>query len=503
VKTELTDTVNYIAWIKSRKIEIARKLKTLGDQRCYSNAMFIKALKEHKDALDVIELLKQDLGGYASGKVSLAQMSDVSDKLSAYSHLFQEAALNEFMELGRAKFSAATLKGGKSEARNLKGTLGKKIVALLTQLQAHLRSSLKNLESAEIRASYDFASFIDHSEREIRTLDRQLVRKVKYQKKLTIDYEVARNTQKKAQKDFDDSVKALSKAIDDLKRKRAYYASETARRSSENTTLDEVISVFKSRVAGVSKFLRGRMESFRLKGKFAKHNTHMKRVAVHHARRVLRSSRKHAARRSARKAGKKTVSLKVRVAKKISARKVILRKHKKNAIRLLKKVAVRHAVARVKRNLARKAGKKVSKRSARKVARRAHKKAHRAARRASRSVKKVASKSRRVARRAAKRAARKSARIIRRANRLAGKPKGPSRKARAATRKIVRVAKRARKAHKRALRRVAFKKARAAKKAKKATKKVGRAAKKSAKRAAKRAARRAAKKAGKKGSKRH
>jgi hypothetical protein len=414
VKTELTDTVNYIAWIKSRKIEVARKLKAIGDQRCYSNAMFIKALKEHKDALDVIELLKQDLGGYAAGKVSLAQMSDVSDKLSAYSHLFQDAALKEFIELGNEKnFKVAKLKGGKSEARNLKGNLGKKIVALLTQLQAHLRSSLKDLEASEIRASYDLASFIVHSEREIKNLDKQLVRKVKYQKKLTIDYEVSKNHQKKTQKDYEDSVRALSKAIDDLKRKRAYYASETARRSSENTTLDEVIAVFKSKVAGVSKYLRGRMESFKLKGKFAKHNTHMKKA-------VLRSSRragKRVARRAGRKAGKKAVlPLKTRVAIRVSKRKAIIRKHKKNAIRLLKKVAIRHAVAKVHRRAAKKAGKKVSKRSAKRSAKRASK---RAAKKAGKKVSKRSAKkvSKRSAKKAAKKAARKSAKKAKRSAR--------------------------------------------------------------------------------------
>ncbi len=58
VEAEILDTVNYLEWITKRRTDINNKLKQLADTRCYSNALFVKALKEHKDALDVIKLLK-------------------------------------------------------------------------------------------------------------------------------------------------------------------------------------------------------------------------------------------------------------------------------------------------------------------------------------------------------------------------------------------------------------------------------------------------------------
>jgi len=52
--------------------------------------MFVKAIKEHRDAEKVIEFLKVDLAGYTSkGAVELSQIKEFSDKLSAYSHLFE------------------------------------------------------------------------------------------------------------------------------------------------------------------------------------------------------------------------------------------------------------------------------------------------------------------------------------------------------------------------------------------------------------------------------
>jgi len=52
--------------------------------------LFVKSLKEHKDALLVIDLLIKDLAPYANKKVSFSQMNDVTDKLRMYSHLFNE-----------------------------------------------------------------------------------------------------------------------------------------------------------------------------------------------------------------------------------------------------------------------------------------------------------------------------------------------------------------------------------------------------------------------------
>lgn len=54
VESEILDTVNYLEWIKNRRAAINKKLEELADARCYSNALFVKALKEHRDAIDVI-----------------------------------------------------------------------------------------------------------------------------------------------------------------------------------------------------------------------------------------------------------------------------------------------------------------------------------------------------------------------------------------------------------------------------------------------------------------
>jgi quinol monooxygenase YgiN len=64
--------------------------------------MFVKALKEHDEALQVVKLLREDVAGVIrehGGNVDFAQFKDVTDKLAAYTHLFNEEAMRAFAEL--------------------------------------------------------------------------------------------------------------------------------------------------------------------------------------------------------------------------------------------------------------------------------------------------------------------------------------------------------------------------------------------------------------------
>lgn len=89
--------MDYIQWIADRLSEIERKKEELSDARCYANALFVKALKEHKDAQHVIVFLKADLGSCSSQPVTLSQIANIQDKLAAYSHLFNDQAVKDFI----------------------------------------------------------------------------------------------------------------------------------------------------------------------------------------------------------------------------------------------------------------------------------------------------------------------------------------------------------------------------------------------------------------------
>lgn len=57
-------------WAEGRLAEIERMTESLRESRCYANALFVKSLKDHGDALNVVNLLKHDLSGYIVGAPS-------------------------------------------------------------------------------------------------------------------------------------------------------------------------------------------------------------------------------------------------------------------------------------------------------------------------------------------------------------------------------------------------------------------------------------------------
>jgi len=61
VEAEIQDTADYIAWINGRFAAIDALITTLSDERCEASLIFVTRLREHFEALDAIELLRQDL----------------------------------------------------------------------------------------------------------------------------------------------------------------------------------------------------------------------------------------------------------------------------------------------------------------------------------------------------------------------------------------------------------------------------------------------------------
>ena len=102
VETQLTDTKNYIQWILKRQNDVLNQLDELSEHRCYSNAMFIKALKEHNDAIKVIAALIADLKAQQNSGgdvVAQTQLHSITNKLREYTSLFNKDALKSFLAL--------------------------------------------------------------------------------------------------------------------------------------------------------------------------------------------------------------------------------------------------------------------------------------------------------------------------------------------------------------------------------------------------------------------
>jgi uncharacterized protein YdiU (UPF0061 family) len=240
IDKEIGDSVNWINWAHGRLAEIARKTAELLDQRCYSNGLFVKSLKTHADALEVVKLLKQDIAGYLTNSPSSlveVDVDNIADRLQMYSNLFNQQAVKKFMQLTTA-----------DDEKKKGDSIGEQVYNVLIDLEKDLNDTLAELQQNEIAAAFALAKWIGDTSAEKAHLNQEIERKEQYLEKLNVQQPAALAAQAKANAIWKESIDALNGAIADLEEKREFYESETERRAEENTIIDLCIQIFKDQV---------------------------------------------------------------------------------------------------------------------------------------------------------------------------------------------------------------------------------------------------------------
>jgi hypothetical protein len=232
--------------------------------RCFSNSLFVRSIKQHQDALAVIRLLKQDVSGYLTGSSSLAEVKieNVADKLKMYSTLFNQKALEQFVELAADQASGGAelhAQGGDEQFNGTGGAgkqngdnLGQQVYNLLLELEEQLKASLQNLEVNEINAAYQLADWLSDAEAEKVNLHQEIQKKTSQQDKLWLAHLAALAQLAKAQAVLTESQAAIDQAIADLQEKRDFWQQEFDRRNEENAIIDEIIHIFKTQVKNMA-----------------------------------------------------------------------------------------------------------------------------------------------------------------------------------------------------------------------------------------------------------
>ncbi|CAD8172650.1 unnamed protein product [Paramecium pentaurelia] len=242
---ELQDTKNYLAWNEQRQDEIARKIQVLLDEQCLSNQLFVRSIKQNREALEVVRVLKQDVAGYIinGDSFELVQVNSVADKLKQYSNTFQEQELKSFLQLANKQEDGSVSRGA---------TLAERVLSVLESLEANLQASLEALEVNEINASWELAGWVSLSEAEAANLKVEYERKQVYADRLATQIQAALAQQAKSKIILQESQDALDQAQSDLENKRADYAEAKAKRDEENAIIEQVIIIFKKQVASWS-----------------------------------------------------------------------------------------------------------------------------------------------------------------------------------------------------------------------------------------------------------
>jgi predicted nuclease with TOPRIM domain len=65
---EFADAEARVAFVQARILAIKTKYDNLKKQSCASNFLFVQDLKEHKDAMDLLQILEEEINSYFSQK---------------------------------------------------------------------------------------------------------------------------------------------------------------------------------------------------------------------------------------------------------------------------------------------------------------------------------------------------------------------------------------------------------------------------------------------------
>ncbi|CAD8205867.1 unnamed protein product [Paramecium octaurelia] len=258
IGVEYREATDYIAWATQRLADIDRREVELEELRCFSNGLFVRAIKQHNDALGVIRILKNDLSGYLTGAPSSMvelKVENVADKLKQYSQLFNQDAMSKFAQLaaeqasGNAELHALGESEGTTGGDRQPGVnVGQLVYNALSDLEDQLKSALAALEQNEIAGYYQLADWLADSEAEKVHLQDEIQRKTQLQDKLVVQEQAALAVQAKANSVLKDSQNAINAATASLQELRDLYDTELNRRNEENAIIDEVIHIFKQQV---------------------------------------------------------------------------------------------------------------------------------------------------------------------------------------------------------------------------------------------------------------
>lgn len=281
VQDELQTTRDHIADLTQRYERNLKRLDELSEQRCSDNAKFVQSLRQHKEALAALEILRADLVNYfATGEGNVVALFE---KSAAYAMCKKNpdckaSSKLRFLEYGEDFYGASYDSNAASEHRdnsrdalknvddssvvgqrgNFEGDLESDMYSLIDQLEDHLHQSLEDLENAEIRSAYDFADWQDATEKENAEILAELARKKAYEAKLVEDLKAAESYESKTHSVYDNAVATLQAKEAECEHKKEYYLSENERRAGENEVIDATLQILYDAIPELEDYTKNR-----------------------------------------------------------------------------------------------------------------------------------------------------------------------------------------------------------------------------------------------------
>lgn len=307
LKNEITQTTNDRNSRQDRIKQNTLTLERFKKERCENNLNYIKSLREHKESIDILKLLKADLQTYFDNwlknptQANKLGASAFIEKMSRFAHLFDDEHRDIFIQLvesmksleGRESVGALHKKTndytstrarsageiGTRHVDNNRGELKKleapavvqareyvlqlrsKTILMIDSLINHLQTSRRKLSEDEMLANEHFADFQAQMLKE----NGYLAEKIQEDNKLLLNLNVQLTKaegqytrREKLRVEAEENLKAIQRQC---KEKNDYYERENARRKKEIGITNNAISTYNDIVSRIQARIASRVSS--------------------------------------------------------------------------------------------------------------------------------------------------------------------------------------------------------------------------------------------------
>lgn len=310
LQNEITQTTNDKVSRQNRITQNNSTLARFKSERCENNLNYIKSLREHKESVDILKLLRGDLVTYfdtwmknptAAGKFATGAFIE---KMSRFAHLFDDEHRQIFIQLVEsmkdlaspvrearhvtlhkatdaytATHARTSAQIGTKHIDNTRGELKKleapavveareyviqlrsKTLLMIDSLIKHLEASRKKLSEDEMLANEHFADFQAQMIKENNYLKEKIAEDVKLLLNLNVQLTKAKaqhTRRENLRREAEENLKALQRQC---REKAEYYKKETARRKNELNITNSAIATYNKIVTSVQARIASRVSS--------------------------------------------------------------------------------------------------------------------------------------------------------------------------------------------------------------------------------------------------
>ncbi|KAM3140521.1 hypothetical protein pb186bvf_007333 [Paramecium bursaria] len=240
IDDKIAQTTDYLNWNEKRRKSNDYKLEELAEQRCEANSLFIEALRDYREALNVLSWVQSDLE--AKDSTQLLQKEEVeefSQKLQAYTSLFNPN-------------DTQLIQTNENIAQQVVSEVIQKVQNLIEKIQDHI----KGLEEQEITSANDFVDFKRNLLNEQEQLQQEYDGRQKFLNSLMNDKELAQDVVDQCVAILENSKRILRQTQDSYNLQKAKLIMEKQKRHEENQIIIEIMMLYDQKVAQAKEFIQ-------------------------------------------------------------------------------------------------------------------------------------------------------------------------------------------------------------------------------------------------------